>query len=324
MPITTSNDFVLYDDEFHTAQTETLQQETEVFNGMSNGAINLVPLSTVGNFRKRTMFLNRAHITHRDPVSTAVATPTAMAQAELVSAKMHKRYQVETTKQAYKDIGSDMGLFSSTFGVQSSKEKMAKYLNSGLIALRSMMQVANGGAAAAGPIRHDAPGDINHIALNNAMAKLGDKSNRIVAFVTHSAHLHKLIESSINDDIYDIGGHSIRTGNAITFNRPIIVTDSPALEDAANPGRYFLFGLTAGALNLLETQEDDVFTETVGGHENLMYRIQGEFGFNAEAKGCSYIGPANPDDATLAAPANFSFISTDIKDGPGVWLSAAG
>lgn len=317
MPITTTNDFKMYPTQFHTGQVETLMQDTNVFNAASNGAISLVPLPTVGDYRKHTIFTQGLHITHRDPNSTALATPTKMQQGELVSAKMHKRYQVETTKQAFRDIGEDMGMFSDSFGVQSAKEKQAKYLNSGLIALRSMM------GAVGVDVRHDAAGEIDHKEIIKGMAKFGDKSREIVAFVAHSALEHKLLEKTIDDNVHMIAGATITSGSTATFGRPLIITDSPALIDTANVGRYFMFGLTAGALAILETQEDDVLTEVVGGHDNQLYRIQGEFGFNIEAKGVSYTGAANPDDAVLAVPANFSQIVSDIKSTPGVLISAA-
>lgn len=317
MPITTTNDFVMYPTQFHTGQTETLMQETGVFNERSNGAINLVPLATVGDFRKHTIFTQGLHITHRDPNSTAAANATKMQQGELVSAKMHKRYQVETTKQAFRDIGEDMGMFSDSFGVQSAVEKQAKYLNSGLIALRSMM------GAVGADVRHDAAGEIDHREIIKGMAKFGDKSRQIVAFVAHSAMEHKLLEKTIDDNVDMIAGATITSGSTATFSRPLIITDSPALIDTANPGRYFMFGLTAGALNVIETQEDDVLTEVVGGLENQVYRIQGEFGYNIEARGMSYTGTANPDDAVLAVPANFSQVVSDIKSTPGIIISAA-
>ena len=316
MPITNSGDFNLYNAEFQTSHFDTLQQNTDAFGAASNNCINLVPLPSVGNFRKETVFLNNMHINTRDPNSTAALDPTNMTQGEMISAKMHYNYHSMSTRQAWRDVEGDMGLYVSILGQQLAKQKLKRHLDSALISLRSMMGVVGA------DVRHDAAAAINHKEVWAGISKFGDATDRLTTLVCHSALANKLVDSSIDDNIYQVAGAAIYEGTAVTFGRRLISIDSDALIDQANAGRFFMLGLQEGACNVLETQEEDVLIEPVGGLVNLSHRVQGEGAANIEGLGMSYTGAANPDDAVLAVGGNWDQILGDRKSTPGVLISA--
>lgn len=71
MPTTVNSDLIIYDDLAQTAFLERRQDNLEVFNAASNGAIILDNELIEGDFRKRTFYKVGGSIESRDVNSTS-------------------------------------------------------------------------------------------------------------------------------------------------------------------------------------------------------------------------------------------------------------
>jgi hypothetical protein len=108
------------------------------------------------------------------------------------------------------------------------------------------------------------------------------------------------------------------------LGRPILVTDSASLINTTpNPDQYFILGLTAGGVQLIDTETNDLIIDDVTGLEQLVRRYQGEYAFNVGIKGFQWDvtnGGSNPAAAALGTGSNWDKVVTDNKDTAGVVL----
>jgi hypothetical protein len=212
--------------------------------------------------------------------------------------------------------------FSYILGQQAAKAIQVDYVNTALLACSAALINSS---AEVYDVSGASPATISHTYLATLLSKMGDAANRIVCLVMHSAVYWELVKTAISDKVFEVAGAVIQGGTPATFNRPVIVTDSVGLIDAASPTRYYTLGLTAGAIEVLESEGRQMFAELVTGLEQVVIRLQGEHAFTVGLKGFTWDvthGGANPLDAAVGTGSNWDQICTDLKDGPGVILKS--
>jgi len=322
MAIGTASDFKIYEEEFQTGLTETLVQESNIFNAASNGAIRLITNEEVGNYRKEAFFKAISSlVSRRDTTSVASVTDTALTQDEAVAVKLMRRIgPVANTLDSLRKIASDQSEFSYLLGQQIGKAVAVDYANAAIMA---------GNAAISGQAAlnydYSATDTPTHGALVSTLAKFGDAAQRIVAWVMHSKSYFDLVGQSISDKITNVADVTIYEGTAATLGRPAIVTDATSLITAGTPDTYHILGLVDSAITITETEGREIVSEVVTGLENLVFRVQGEHAFTVGIKGFAWDvtnGGANPSDAALATATNWDKVATDDKDLAGVRLTA--
>ena len=299
MAIGKASDFKIYDEQFWGGATEVLTQNTALFNGASGGAIQLVTRRSMGNYEKESFLKSISGlVSRRDPTSVAAATDLALAQGEQVGVKLNRKIgPVAQTLDAFRKIGSDPQEFSFLLGQQWGKAISVDYINSAVGAAAAALA---GTAALTYDVTGLATKTTTHSALVGTMAKMGDASSRIAAFVMHSKAFFDLMQQSIADNVYQVGGTTIYAGTVATFNRPVIVTDSPALVVAGAPDTYRTLALVDGAVEVSESEQREIVSQPITGLESLVLRIQGEYAYNLKLKGFAYDitnGGVNPTDA---------------------------
>jgi hypothetical protein len=159
--------------------------------------------------------------------------------------------------------------------------------------------------------------------LIRSMAKMGDRSQRIRAWVMHSKPWFDLMEGQVSGGATNIADVVIYGGAPGTLGRPVIVTDSPYLVNLDSDGdaeSYNVLGLTDSAVVLNQSEDESILSDTVLGKENIIMQYQGEYAYNLRIKGFAYDGSANPNDATIGTSASWDFLMHDVKMGPGVLL----
>lgn len=321
MAIGTKSDFVIYDREFFSGMNEVLQQYTNVFNEGSNGAIRLVTQDIRGDFERQS-FMKRitdGTISHRDISSTSTVTPGRMEQGELTSPKVNRRIGPHSnTIDSWKKIEEDPQMFSFFYGQQVAEDVAADWLN-------TVIRCGVAAIETESDMMYDATGESGGIKTEyfaRALKRMGDRAQRVRAWVMHSNTFYDLVENQTVEKVTNVADVVIYGGIPGSYDRPIIVTDSTALVDADPYGdSYRVLGLTDDALTCTQSEEQDIYSEVELGRENLVMTIQGEYAFNARVKGFDYTGSAaNPDDDALASGANWSFEMHDRKLGPGVEL----
>lgn len=328
MAIGTKSDFKIYNDQFYGGYIEQLAQVTDVFNAASNNALKLVPLNKKGELEYESFIKDIANVvSRRDPTSTSDATAKKVEQDEFISVKVNRKIgPVDQTLDAFKKLGrqgvSDQEL-SFLLGSQVAKSVAVDYVNTGLTSIV-------GALGDVSDLLYTVPSSANLTtdSLVKGLQKFGDRASRIVCWVMHSKPYYDLVSGQISDNITNIADFNVQTARAVTLNRPVIITDSTALK--TNTGgspdydEYYTLGLTADAVNLLESEERTVVTELVTGKENLIVRLQGEYAFNIKLLGFKYdttVG-ANPTTTALGTSGTWDKVLSDVKDLAGVRIKS--
>jgi hypothetical protein len=194
-------------------------------------------------------------------------------------------------------------------------------LNRGIYAVRAAIE-KNKATLAAG----DGTATVTYSLLNTALSKFGDASGSIVAWVMNGKVFHDLVGDGLaNIKTDNVAGGIVATGTTGTLGRPAFVTDADGLtmKDISTGlvDTTSVLGLTANALEIAETEAREIFSETIGGKENLRTRVQGESDVLITVKGYTYGGTDNPTDAVLGASTSWAQSSTDAKATAGVLVN---
>lgn len=319
MAIGKASDFKIYQEEYFGGMFESIQQNTNAFNGASAGTITLVGRDHRGDFSKESFIKDISSlISRRDTTSVAAATDLAVAQGERVNVKVNRKIgPIAQTLDSWRKISKDPREMSFLIGKMVGEKKAQDYLNTALLsAVPAMAAQAN--------ITHDysATGTISHTQIVTGLSKFGDQAGLIKAFVMHSKVYFDLMKQAIADKIVEVAGVTIYQGSVATFNRPVIVTDSAALFDLVPvPDVYWTLGLVDRAITVEESEAEEIESQIVTGLENLVFRIQGEHAFTLGIKGFTWDvtnGGANPTDAALATATNWDKTATFDKALAGV------
>lgn len=311
MTIGTRTDFKIYDDQYYGGMFEAVSQNVNVFNANSGGAVVLSARDVLGDFSRESFVRDLDLVARRDPVSTAVVADTPMVQDEIVAVKLSRRLgPVAQTLDSWRKINRDPEAMSFTLGQMAGERKVRDYLNTALLGLVT----ATGSVPAMNPAH---AGPLTHLGLLDAMAAFGDQAGGVAAFVIHSRAYFDLLKDAVAEKIVEVAGTVIYNGTVATFNRPAIVTDSPALvTDFGGSPAYRVLALTAGAVRVEEDADKETAAfELVTGLENLVYRYQGEYAFTLGLKGFAWntaAGP-NPGDAAVATAANWLRVASEDK-----------
>jgi hypothetical protein len=329
MSIGKASNFVVYQNELRGGIVETLTQASNYFN-TAGGAINLTTISRRGDYAKETFFKSIANIvTRRDTTSVSTVADLPLTMDEIISVKLNRKIgPVAQTYDAFAKVAMDMSPqeFSFLLGGMVGKGMQVEMLNS---ALRSARAALNNQSA----VKHTVStnGTITTEALVDGLAKAGDSSNGIVAWVMHSKVFFDLMKhqigTSANGDV--VSGVALQTANPLTLNRPVIITDSPALSitsSGSNPTTdYFTLGLRQNGVVVENTETERVVLDEVTGLDNLVIRMQGEYAYNAGVAGFKWDvanGAANPSDSTLGTGSNWDPAATNFKDYAGIIIQS--
>jgi len=322
MATTLVGDMKIYESQFATARTETLQQNVADFNTATNGAIIMRSSAMKGNYEYDSFFVTNGSIIGRqDITSISAATPTELTQNDNIGVKLHRKSVSQLTKKAAKMAGLTFDEMLYAHGVQWANEYMTEMVNSSLLAAR--VALANKSAVTK-DITAATVKTISHSALLQTLAKFGDQSSKIAAWVMHSTQFFDLGEQGITDDITNIADGIVRRIDIPGLGRPILVTDSASLIATGDtPDSYYVLGLAKGGIDINESEGVEAVVDTVSGLEQLAYNVQAEYAYTLKLKGFKWDvanGAANPDASTLGTASNWDSVATSHKDYAGVVL----
>lgn len=323
-----SSSFKIYNDEFFGGMFESVAQNVNGFNAASANAIRLVAADLKGNYNKESFMKTISSlITRRDITSVSSADDIPMTQGELVGVKINRKIgPIAQTLDAWRKISSDQREMSFILGQMIGQEKAKDYLNTAIMCAEAALEGQNTNC-------YDATGastaTMTATHLNSGMAKLGDAAGQLACWVMHSKPYFDLVGQAISDKIYEEAGVVVYGGTPGTFGRPVVVADAPALYTAATSAsgsyaNYHTLGLMLDGAVIKESEQEEVVSEVVTGLENLVFRVQGEYAFNAEVKGVAWDvtnGGANPTDAALGTSSNWDKVATSYKHLAGVRIT---
>ncbi|HHP8898682.1 TPA: major capsid protein, partial [Acinetobacter baumannii] len=103
MTTTVNSDMIIYNQLAQTAYLERLQDNLNVFNQASNGAIVYRNEIIEGDFNKEAFYKVGGSIKHRDVNSTAKVVPEKIGSGESVGVKVPYKYgPYASTEEAFK------------------------------------------------------------------------------------------------------------------------------------------------------------------------------------------------------------------------------
>ena len=323
MAIGTGATFQLYHDEFYGGFIETVQQNTDVFNAASAGAITLATDFHEGDYQKEAFFdVVASLISRRDTTSVSAATDLDLTSDEFVGVKLNRTIgPVAKTLDSWKKIGRDQSALSFVMGQQIAKAVMQEQVNRAIAALEAKLD------SVAALEEDDTAAVITNAGMVDLISKQGDAAGDLVAFVMHSKVYYDLLKVQVADAIYRANGVSIMQGTPATYGRPVVVTDSASLveTDGVSSGidAYSSLALFRGAATVKISEPTDIVLDLVTGLDNLVYRLQGEYAYTLALRGCTWDvtnGGANPTDAAVATATNWDTQVADNKLLPGAIL----
>lgn len=325
-----ASNFKVYQEYLKTRAAETLQQQADVFNAAVNNAIIMRTAEKPGDYEYESFFKDIAGlVSRRDNTSTSSAPKLSMAQDEFVRVKLNRKIgPVDQSRDSFRKVFarySEME-FSGILGQQIAVAQQLDMLNSTLLATRAALVNVSGGA-----MMYTVPsnGTVTTTSLVDTLAKMGDRADRIVAWVMHSKVYFNLVKEQITQKIDGIANFNVQTATPVTLNRPVIVTDSASIKTTAGSpavDTYYTLGLTSNGALCEVTETSDIVIDDVTGNEVLITRLQGEFAYNIGVKGFKYDvanGGANPDATALGTGTNWDKVVSDNKSLAGVVLKSA-
>lgn len=323
MAPTLKSAMTIYDPRTQVGFREGIDRVINAFNAATNGAIRMTTTRRAGEYAREALVDRLSGlIRRRDSASNAVVADINLSQSEHVSVKLDRGIgPVSTTLDALSKPGivnsdnpqefEDWLMFA--IGAQAAEDVMANGLDAALLALRVALN-------SSADTLHDVSGaeDLTSVGLSRGLHKLGDKAADISFIVMHSDKSQSLLEDQITQNIDGLTSGSIIQGTVATFNKPVLVVDSPSLIDGA--GKYHTLCLTNGAATVEDTEGERVLVDAITGTENLGIRIQGEYSINLGLKGFTWDdvnGGKNPDDTAIGTAGNWDGILQSHKSGPG-------
>jgi len=327
MATSTKADVVIYNEEYFSGIIEVVEQYADDVNTQSNGAVNYVTESLKGDFEKRSFWDLSTGVTDRDPTDVTDVTPTGLSQSELISPKMNMRIgPFQATLDQFRKLGETPETMSFVLGQQMGAEIAVEWLNRGLTAATACLSKAAGTQSDITGETADADKVISSKALNRTLGLMGDRRNRVVAWVMHSSAFTDLTEGQIVDKLPGNSDVIMYGGITASLGLPVLVTDSQALYDvdpdgdSSNASEAYILGLTEDAVRMIESEDRAIELSTVLGKANILRILQGEMALTVRMKGFSYSGSASPNLAAIGTSSNWDSVFTDIKSGPGVML----
>lgn len=324
-----ASNFKVYQEYMKTRAAETLQQQADGFNAAVNNAIILSTVEKAGDYEYESFFKDIASlVTRRDNTSVSAATKLSMAQDEFIRVKLNRKIgPVDQTRDSFRKIFARYSEteFAGILGGQIAVAQQLDMMNSGLLAARAALDNVSSNA-----MRYTIPsnGTITTAGMVSGLALMGDRADRIVAWVMHSKPYYDLVKEQIAAKIDGVANFNVQTGTPITLNRPVLVTDSASLKvTSGSPAvtDYYTLGLTASGVLCEVTETSDIVIDDVTGLENIITRLQGEFAYNVGVKGFKYDvgnGAANPNATALGTGSNWDLAASDLKSVAGVVIKS--
>jgi len=306
-------DFQVFNGSAYNAFKNTLQQETDIFNGVTRNALMLSSVMFQGDKNELAAFESIASLVgNRDPSATGANTEHALAELLKIDIKVGWGIpNISYTNASFDWTQRDPAQAGTLFGEEVAKGAMAYMLNSALTSYVASVDSAD--------VTYDGTAAVASLdSLNLGAGKFGDRQSDIAAWVMHS--------KSVND----IYGQALANSNQLfTFGtirvvedghgRPLIMTDSDALHfDNAGTENYYQCGIVSGGVSVQEQGDYRNYTVTDIAPVNPKELLTATGSFGLGIKGYTFNAAiVQPDDADLALAANWVRVG-GLKDGAGV------
>jgi len=313
---TVNSDLIIYDDQVQTAYLERMQDVLDVFNAASGGAIVLRNELLEGDLTQRAFYTVPGGLEHRDVNSTSDPGTKKLGADEMVGVKTPWKYgPYAATEEAFKRRARSPEEFSQIIGQHMADATLEYFIQAAFAALDAAIG-GNSAMVATGSWATD-----HKKVLTKGMRRFGDRFNRIAIFGMDSSTYFDLVDDAITEKIYEETGFVIYGGLPGTMGKPVLVSDTIPANS--------IFGLQAGAVQIIESQAPGVRSYPINDQENLAIGYRAEGTFNVELLGYSWnnngspAAPANPNLGQIGTGANWRKYAQSDKATAGVLIELA-
>jgi hypothetical protein len=320
MGIGVITDMKVYEDQVAGGFIERLAQNIQVFNGASAGTIALRSEDKTGDFAREAFWKLVTGMSRRDDTSTAAQEPKMLSQDEDITVKIKAKFdQFAMTEDSFYSSGRSPDEFVYVLGQQMADQMTQYMLNRTIASISTALSGVD-------ELNLDVTGDgssnkLDPMNLNRVIALMGDKQQRVSAWVMAGAGVNSLAGSMMGTGVtYNDSGISVYGGGAPSLGKPIISVDTDTL---APEGKFVVLGLVKDAGVCFQSERVRSIFERKGGNENIIITGQGESAFNLGVKGFKWDtqnGGRNPNDAAVNTASNWDKVVTSHKDCAGVRL----
>ena len=315
------SDLTVFSEYAYSSMTETIAQEVQKFNAASNGAITLRTQGHEGDYSDQAMYAKISGLVRRrNAYGTGAVAAKQLTHLVDTSVKVAAGTPpVDIDPGMFRWIQRSPEEGGVVIGAQLAEDMLADMLNTAFAAAVPTLK------ANAGVYTDVSAGATTSLgALNTAVAKFGDRSQSVVAWIMHSKSLFDIYGDALTNTnrLFQFGNVRVIEDG---FGRPIVVTDSPALTYTDVGTVYASMGLTPGAILVDQNGDYDSNVQTSNGDENINRTWQAEWSYNLGIKGYSWDktnGGVSPNDTALATASNWDKYATSDKDTAGVLLQA--
>lgn len=321
MPIGTKSDIVLFHEEaFFAGMQQTLDQNINLFNAASGGAITLETRRMRGEYDRRSFLAQSAMVSRRDTTVTTALTDIPTAFDEEVGVKLSRKAHTADTGDKWRKLGETPALMSLSLGRMYGEQKLQDMLNAAVLAVETALQGTAALNFTAVPLTVKT---LTHGHIVSAKAKRGDQSSAIAVLLGHSKPLHDLLGQAITDNVDGVANIAVINGATFGVGSNLLMSDIPSLVDTQGslPNTYNTLGLVPGAVSVIESDQEEVMFDRISGAENIVFRFQAEFAFTVRVLGYKWnigAGGANPTSGALGTTTNWVATAVTNKQRAGV------
>lgn len=311
------SDMKVFNEYLKRATIETLAQDVGKFNAASAGAIQLTTQSIDGDFLQESFWAGihgaQRRVDRYATNNTQSATPLSQKQYDSVKiAGGFGPILWEPGQLSWVQKSPEEAL--EVISRNLSEAIMSDQLNAAIAAL-----VAAIGNQAGATNDVSATAGVTYSAINNAHAKFGDASARIVAQVMTGAMYHKLIGQNLAnaEKLFSFSGVTI----VDILGKAVIVTDAPALFAAGTPDKAKVLSLVNGAAVVSDGSDLITNIQTTNGKNRIETTMQADYTFGLGLRGYTWDtanGGKSPTDAEIATGTNWDLVANTIKASAGV------
>lgn len=313
------SDLAVFSEYTYESFSEVIDQQIDLFNNASGGAILLRSDAMAGDF-KDTAFWGRIQglVRRRNAYGSGTIAEKSlehMIDTMVKVAAGTPPVRIDPSQFAWIQQNQEEG--GAVYGQQLAEATLADMLNTGLLCYVAAL------SDKADAYRDLSAEDTTLKTLLAGASMFGDRSNAIRIWAMHSTSMFDIFGTALanTNGLFNFGTVNVLQDG---FGRPMIVSDSPSLINVApTPDKHYIAGMAPGAI-VVSTNGDFVQNvETKNGDENIIRTIQSEWSYNVAIDGYSWdkaTGGKSPNDAALATSTNWDRNKESVKDTAGVLL----
>jgi len=311
------SDMQIFNEYLMPATIETLDQVVELFNAASNGTILLTTAGFDGSFLEESFF-NALHSAQRRVdrlAANGAAGSTNLSQGNHSSVKIAGGFgpiKFEPSQLTW--LRQDPDVAVEVISRNLAEAITQDQLNTAIAALVAAISNNTGTVV-------DVSGgaQIDQGVLNQSHALFGDRSMMLQGQVMTGTTYHKLIGDAITNDNRLFEAQGVTIVNIL--NKPVIVTDAPALREVGPPAKQKVLSLASSAAVVSDGSDLITNIDTTNGNQRIETTMQADYTFGLGLKGYTWDqvnGGQSPTDADIATGTNWDQSATYLKATAGV------